>query len=483
MSRDYPLASKAGLSGLVLSTLLAGCSVGPKYKAPTPALTPFHNSFDASAAANASPPPLDRWWTGFNDPMLETVVQRALNNNLDLAAALARVDQARAAAAGAGARLLPTADFGATATAERQSRAGNLGTIAGGFPTFRRDIHEYALGPAASWEIDLAGGLRHGGAAARDELQAAQAIQAGTRVTVAADAADAYLQIRGYQTRLAVAKNQIATDEHLVQLVRNRYDAGAASKREIAQAEAVLEQARGIVPVLRLSLEKQLNRLDVLMGAQPGTYARELEAASEVPSIPAIPGDQQPMDVLRRRPDIIAAERRLAASNERIGAAISDYYPKISLSGALGVDSLNSGHLFSSSAFQAVGVGGLRWRLLDFGKINAEVAQARGANAEALAVYRQAVLRAAEDVEDSFSLLSQTEAYRSELQAQVQALVQARDLSEQAYRAGSITLTDVLDADRQLLAAQDELDASKADSARAAVVVFRALGGGWDAPH
>jgi NodT family efflux transporter outer membrane factor (OMF) lipoprotein len=483
MSRDNPLASKAGLSGLVLSILLGGCSVGPKYKAPTPALTPFHNSVDASAAANASPTPLDRWWTGFNDPMLETVVQRALNNNLDLAAALARVDQARAAAAGAGARLLPTADFGATATAERQSRAGNLGTIAGGFPTFRRDIHEYALGPAASWEIDLAGGLRHGGAAARDELQAAQAIQAGTRVTVAADAADAYLLIRGYQTRLAVAKNQIATDEHLVQLVRNRYDAGAASKREIAQAEAVLEQARGIVPVLRLSLEKQLNRLDVLMGAQPGTYARELEAASEVPSIPAIPGDQQPMDVLRRRPDIIAAERRLAASNERIGAAISDYYPKISLSGALGVDSLNSGHLFSSSAFQAVGVGALRWRLLDFGKIDAEVAQARGANAEALAVYRQAVLRAAEDVENSFSLLSQTEGYQLELQAQVQALVQARDLSEQAYRAGSITLTDVLDADRQLLAAQDELDASKADSARAAVVVFRALGGGWDAPQ
>jgi outer membrane protein TolC len=189
------------------------------------------------------------------------------------------------------------------------------------------------------------------------------------------------------------------------------------------------------------------------------------------------------MDVLRRRPDIIAAERRLAASNERIGAAISDYYPKISLSGALGVDSLNSGHLFSSSAFQAVGVGALRWRLLDFGKIDAEVAQARGANAEALAVYRQAVLRAAEDVENSFSLLSQTEAYQSELQAQVQELVQARDLSEQAYRAGSITLTDVLDADRQLLAAQDELDASKADAARAAVVVFRALGGGWDAPH
>lgn len=483
MSRDYPPVSKIGASGLALGLLLGGCSVGPKYKPPMPALVPFHNGIDGSAVRDASPPPLDRWWTGFNDPILVTVVQRTLDNNLDLAAALARVNQARAAAAGAGAQLLPTADFGATATAQRQSLEGNLGTIAGGFPTFRRNIHEYALGPAASWEIDLAGGLRHGAAAARDEFQAAEALQAGTRVTVAADAADTYLQIRGYQARLVVAKNQIATDEHLVQLVRNRYDAGAASKREIAQAEAVLQQARGIVPLLRLGLEKQLNRLDVLMGAQPGTYAHELEAASEVPSIPAIPGDQQPIEVLRRRPDIIAAERRLAASNERIGAAISDYYPKISLSGALGVDSLNSGHLFTSPAFQAVGVGALRWRLFDFGKIDAEVAQARGANAEALAVYRQAVLRAAEDVENSLSLLGQTEAYQSELQAQVQALVKARDLSEEAYRAGSITLTDVLDADRQLLAAQDELDASKADAARAAVVVFRAFGGGWEAPR
>jgi NodT family efflux transporter outer membrane factor (OMF) lipoprotein len=483
LSRDYPPVSKVVLSGLALCLLLDGCSVGPRYKAPAPALVPFHNSIEVSTAKGAVPLALDHWWTGFNDPMLVTVVQRALNDNLDLAAAFARVNQARAVAVGAGAQLLPTADFGASATAQRQSLEGNLGTIAGGFPTFRHDIHEYALGPAASWEIDLAGGLRHGAAAARDELQAAQAAQAGTRVTVAADAADAYLQIRGYQTRLVVAKNQIATDEHLVQLVRNRYDAGAASKREIAQAEALLAQARGIVPLLQLALEKQLNRLDVLMGAQPGTYAHELETVSEVPPIPAIPGDQQPIDVLRRRPDIIAAERRLAASNERIGLAISDYYPKISLSGALGVDSLNSGHLFTAPAFQAVGVGALRWRLFDFGKINAEVAQARGVYAEALAVYRQAALRAAEDVENAFSLLSRTEAYQSELRAQVEALVKARDLSEQAYRAGSITLTDVLDADRQLLAAQDELDASKADAARAAVVVFRALGGGWDAPR
>jgi outer membrane protein TolC len=184
--------------------------------------------------------------------------------------------------------------------------------------------------------------------------------------------------------------------------------------------------------------------------------------------------------MLRRRPDIIAAERRLAASNERIGAAISDYYPKISLSGALGFDSLSAGHLFTSGAFQPIGGGALRWRLFDFGKVAAEVAEARGADAEALAVYRDTVLRAAEDIENALSGLAQTENDVIELHDEVQSLVKARDLAEQAYRAGSITLTDVLDANRQLLIAQDELDANRADAGRAAVGVFRALGGGWE---
>jgi NodT family efflux transporter outer membrane factor (OMF) lipoprotein len=472
--------SKTTITSLVVSMTLAACAVGPNYTPPRSELVPFHNLADFSGAKSPSTTPLDRWWLGFNDPVLVTLVQRALEQNLDLAAALARVRQARAVARGAGAQLLPTADFLASATYEHQSLRGLLGTIAGGLPTFVRNPQEYLVGPAASWEIDLFGGLRRAAAASRDEEQAAEADQAGTRVTVVADTADAYLQIRGYQARLVVAENQISTDEHLVQLVRDRYQAGAATVREIAQAEALLKQARTTVPPLRLALEQQLNRLDVLMGVQPGTYAHELATVCEIPSIPAIPGDQQPTDMLRRRPDIIAAERRLAASNERIGAAISDYYPKISLSGALGFDSLNAAYLFTAGAFQPIGGGALRWRIFDFGKVNAEVAQARGADAEALAVYRNTVLRAAEDVENALSGLAQTEADVIELQDEAQSLLKARDLAEQAYRAGSITLTDVLDANRQLLVAQDELDANRADAARAAVGVFRALGGGWE---
>jgi NodT family efflux transporter outer membrane factor (OMF) lipoprotein len=481
MSRTYSLASQVGLGALLLSLLLEGCAVGPRYKAPTPALAPFHNQTSTSKDNSAIAPPLDHWWTGFNDPMLVTVVQRALNQNLDLAAALARVNQARAAAVGAGAKLYPTSELDASVTATHQSLEGDLGSIAGGFPSFRRDIHEYTIGPAASWELDVAGGLRHNATALRDEVEAAQAERTGTRVMIAADAADAYLQVRGDQARLAIAKSQIATDEHLLQLVENRVAAGAATKREVAQAEALLQQARSTIPLLRLSLEKRLNRLDVLMGAQPGTYAHDLDTLAAIPPIPAI-GNQKPTDVLRRRPDIIAAERRLAASNERIGVAIAEYYPKISLSGVLGFDSLNSGDLFTASGFQSAAMAGLRWRLFDFGRVNAEVKQARGANAEALMAYRQAVLRAAEDVEDALSALAETQSDVVELRAEVQSLTKARDLSEEAYRAGSITLTDVLDADRQLLAAQDELDSNRADAARAAVGVFRAFGGGWEAP-
>jgi NodT family efflux transporter outer membrane factor (OMF) lipoprotein len=415
---------------------------------------------------------------GFNDSMLADVVQRALRQNLDLAASIARVREARAAAAGAGAALWPTADLDASASYERQSLRSPVGEVASTAPGYSRSIRDYNVGPAASWELDLFGGLRRTAAAARAEAEAAEADQLGTRIIVAADAADAYLQIRGYQARLAVAQQQISDDEHLLILVRNRHDAGGATGREVAQADALLKQAKASVPPLSIGLEQQLNRLDVLMGVQPGTYAQELSIVREIPAVPAVPADSEPTEMLRRRPDIIAAERRLAASNEQIGAALSDYYPKFSLSGALGFESTGK-PLFSSQTFQPVGGGALRWRLFDFGKVDAEVRQAKGSNAEALARYRQSVLEAAEDVEDSVTVLVQTQLRVNEVQDQVDALVKSRDLSEQAYKAGSIALTDVLDADTQLLTARDEFDFNRANAARAAVGVYRALGGGW----
>ncbi len=464
---------------LVLAFGLAGCEVGPNYQPPQATLAPFHNAAAVDARTAMAPDRLDAWWGGFQDPALTRIVQRALDQNLDLAAAMARVQQARASAQAAGAALLPTIDLDGQATAQHQSTVGPLGSVASTLPGYNRDQRIYDVGAAASWEIDLFGGLRRGAEAARAEAQAAEAERAGTRITVAADAADAYFQVRGQQARLAVARQPIAVDTHLLTLVRLRQKNGVGNDREVAQADALLQQAQASVPPLQVTLEAQLNRLDVLMGAQPGTYARELATPEAIPAIPRIPDADTPLDVLRRRPDVIAAERRLASSNAQIGAAISDYYPKISLAGALGFDSMSLNHLLTANAFEPAATGALRWRLFDFGKVDAEVAQARGANAEALAQYRQSVLHAAEDVEDAFMTLTQTETRSQQVQGEITSLARARDLSQQSYAAGAIPLTDVLDADRQLLAAQDDLALNQADAARAAVRSFRALGGGW----
>jgi outer membrane protein TolC len=240
-----------------------------------------------------------------------------------------------------------------------------------------------------------------------------------------------------------------------------------------------MSQARASLQPLRIDLEAQLNRLDVLLGVQPGTWAVELQTPRDIPSVPSLSASDEPLQVLRRRPDVIAAERRLAASNARIGQALADYYPKISLAGLLGYESTSPSNLFKAATFQPQGIADLRWRVFDFGKVSAEVAQAKGANAEAIARYKQAVLRAAEDVENAFTSLVQLEAHNRELLTEVAALTRARDASQEAYQGGVSALTDVLDADRQLLTAQDELAQTRADAARAAVGAFRALGGGW----
>jgi outer membrane protein TolC len=219
------------------------------------------------------------------------------------------------------------------------------------------------------------------------------------------------------------------------------------------------------------------------MGAQPGTYAAELALPGGKPmpnpSVPAISVAQGPADLLRRRPDVLAAERRLASSSARIGAATAEYYPKVSISALLGFESLSAGKLFTASAFQPAAVAGLRWRLFDFGRVDAEVAQAKGGNAEALARYRQSMLRATEDVENAVVTLTQLEAQSQDLDTEVSARERARDASEDAYKGGAVSLYEVLDEDRLLLAARDQQARVVADNARAAVATFRALGGGW----
>jgi outer membrane protein TolC len=235
------------------------------------------------------------------------------------------------------------------------------------------------------------------------------------------------------------------------------------------------------VPVLQAGLDAAMNALDVMLGTPPGTHRAELASASAIPRAPQLTATGSPADLLRRRPDLIAAERRLVAANARIGMAISEYYPKFSLSALLGSATTQSGNLFGSGAAQSAGVLGLRWRLFDFGRINAQIDQAKGQEAEVIAAYRQSVLRASEDVENAFSALVNREAQATTLAAGETSLTGARQSSFIAYQSGAASLIEVLNADEALLRASDARAQAQTESARAAIAAFRALGGGWQA--
>jgi NodT family efflux transporter outer membrane factor (OMF) lipoprotein len=346
-------------------------------------------------------------------------------------------------------------------------------------PRLRPHGASYAVGTAASWELDLFGGLRRGREAARADLGAAQAEAAGARVAVIAEVADAYLQVRLLQRRIAVLRQQVNNAERLDRLVDLRFAAGIVARQETDRTDAQAQQFRAALPLLDTLLLIQMNRLDVLMGAAPGTHRAELERPGAIPAAPGIATAQGPVELLRRRPDILAAERRLAAANARIGEAIAEYYPKVSLGGLLGLDALGAGRLLSGDAAVASGVLGLRWRLFDFGRIEAAVAAARGAEREALVAYRHSVLRALEDVENGLSALVRREAQARALVEAEASLSRARASVGTGYAAGVTSLVEVLDVERQLLATQDEVAQAQGEASRAAVATFRALGGGW----
>lgn len=459
----------------IASAVLTACAIGPDYKRPEIPLTPTY----AGGGALAGDATHKAWWEAFNDSLLNQAIERALAQNLDLTQVQARVEQARAIARRAGANLMPAIDSNASAERVHASLESPLGGIAHAIGA-ARDYNDYSVGVQASWEIDVFGGLRRSREAAQAEAQSAETSAEAMRLSIAAEVADAYIALRGLQARLAVAEVQEQTQEKLLELVRHRFREGVSSNRELQRAIGALEGVRASVPPLRALIDGQLNRLDVLMGAQAGTHRAEFLASSAVPRAAAPSGSMTPGDLMRRRPDVVAAEYRLIAANARIGAALSEYYPHISIGAMLGFASLGTSTLFTQEAKQALGMAGLRWRLFDFGRIDAEVAAARGREAEALAAYRSAILKATEDVETALSRYTQSGIETKLLERQLVALRAAREQTWLAYQNGVVGLIDVLDADRELLAASDKLATAQSEAARASIAAFRALGGGWN---
>ena len=466
---------------LVVSTcLVAGCAVGPDYQqADAPLADRYLGQAAVEQRPDAKPANFALWWEGFGDPLLSSLVAKALEQNLDMAQAQARVSQARAGLGAANAALLPSGSINGQAARAYQSVETPLGQVLDSTPGYDRYGNSYEANLEASWELDVFGGLRRGREAAVAEYQASEAGVVATRLAIAAQTADVYTAIRGLQARLEIAERQVKTQEDLLEKVRLLHSRGLAAEFQMHQTEGELSQVRASVPVLQAGLDAAMNALDVVLGTPPGTHRNELSAASAIPRAPQISETGSPADLLRRRPDLIAAERQLKAANARIGVAISEYYPKFSLGALIGSATTSGGNLFSSGASQSAGVLGLRWRLFDFGRINAQIDQAKGQEAEVLASYRLSVLRATEDVENAFSALVNREAQASTLMEGETSLTRARQSSFIAYQNGTASLIDVLNADETLLQASDARAQAQTESARAAIAAFRALGGGW----
>lgn len=471
---------------LLLSvSALTGCAVGPTYQPPEVALTA---TFVGQEGVDQRPvrhqADLEVWWAGFDDALLTRIVSLALDQNLDIAQASARVAQSRASLRYAEAALLPAGNVSVNAARAYQSVETPLGQVLDATPGFDRSGSAYEANLGASWEIDVFGGLRQGREAARAAYEASEAGVVATRLAVAAHTADVYVTIRGLQARLAIAGQQVATRRRLLDLVTLQYEKGVAAELQMHQAEGSLTQAEAQLPVLEAGLDSAMNALDVLLGVQPGSFRTALAPLAPVPVAPGLADTGTPAELIRRRPDLIVAERRLAATHARTGVALSEYYPKVSLAALLGsATAIASGNLFSAAASQAQGVLGLRWRLFDFGRVDAQIAAARGAEAEALAAWRLAVLRATEEVENAFSALINREAQVGILARGEASLARARENALAAYQGGVVSLIEVLDADSNLLEVRDAKAQAQTEAARAAIASFRALGGGWDARH
>lgn len=478
------MPAKRPLVLLITTSLLTGCAVGPDYAQPDMPMPERYLGATAVEQRHASTSAdLATWWTGFGDPQLSRYVMLALAQNLDLAQASARVVQARAGLGAAHAALLPAGNVSGQAARAYQSVETPVGQVLNSTPGFDRYGNTYEAGLAASWELDLFGGLRRGQQAALAEYQASAAGATATRLAVAAQTADIYISIRGLQTRLDIARSQVQKQQALLATIQLLYGKGLAAELQVDQAEGALAQIQAAVPVLETGLDAAMNALDVMLGSSPGTHRAELADVGSIPAAPRLAATGSPGELLRRRPDLIVAERRLAASNAHIGVALAEYYPKLTLSGLIGsATAVSAGNLFSGGASQAAGVLGLRWRLFDFARINAQIDQARGQEAERLAAYRLAVLRATEDVENAFSTLVKREEQAAVLARGVDSLGRARSASFAAYQKGVVSLIEVLQADENLLRASDAQAQAQTESALATVAAFKALGGGWQ-PH
>jgi NodT family efflux transporter outer membrane factor (OMF) lipoprotein len=465
---------------VLASGSMVGCLVGPNYQAPV-ASPPQHWSEPLSGGETERAAALASWWRSFNDPELDSLVERALASNLDLRAAEARVRQARAARGLADAQRWPEANLSGSAARARES--ANQPLIGSALPPGTPlTSNVYQGGFDAAWELDLFGGVRRGAEAADADLAAAGFSRADAQVTLVAEVARNYTLARSFQQRLAIARQNLTAQRDIVTLARNRQRQGLTSDLEPEQAATVLSQTEAQVPALETGLQQAIHHLGVLLGQHPGALLAELQAQAPIPAAPPEVPAGLPSDLLRRRPDIRMAERQLAAATARIGLAAADLYPKFSLTGSYGYLSTESGNLVSSGS-SAWSVGpAFQWHLFDAGRVRANIRIQDARQEQALAGYEKAVLAGFEDVENALVAYAKEQARNVPLRSAVASSRNALAISRDQYGNGLTSFLNVLDAERSLYQAQDTLVQSDQAMAQDLIALFKALGGGWEAP-
>lgn len=456
-----------------LGIMLGGCAVGPNYHPPKTALPANWTEAGPGGTTNREAD-LARWWKTLGDPQLDSLIERAVKSNRDLMAAEARVRAARALRGTVISDLFPTIGAGASYTTARRS-ANALS-----FPVRLLDTDTYQAGFDATWEIDVFGGKRRALQAANADLQAVEEDRRDVLVSLLAEVARNYLELRGTQRRLVIAQENLQAQQEVLEITRMRLEKGLASELEVAQAQAVLAATKSQVPSLETALKQSSHRLCVLLGQPPGTLASELADGAPIPPPPPEVPAGLPSDLLRRRPDVRRSERQLAAATARIGVATAELFPKFILTGAAGYQSLEAGNLISpQSKFWSAGPS-LRWRLLEYPRLKSLVRAQTAQQEQVLAQFDQTVLISLEDVENALVAYGKEKERYQSLNEAVDASRRSLELANQLYTAGLGEFLNVLVAERALYQAEDALVESQRTVTENVVALYKALGGGWE---
>jgi outer membrane protein, multidrug efflux system len=462
---------------LALLLGLAGCAVGPNYQAPAVALDA---AFLNANPANAQAPGADiaTFWRGFGDPLLSQLVDRALAANGDVRIAAARLREARANLQGANAELLP--EIGVAADAGRSLTPEFL---LPGASRSQRTGSAFDAGFTANWELDLFGRNRRASESAAAQVDASAAGVHAAQTAVAAEVARNYLELRGLQQRLEVAKESLVNQRDTLRLTTVRLDAGRGTRLDVVRSQSLFDSTEATLPVLQAAVDRAAYRLATLTAQPPRVVATQLAAAQLLPVLPVTDLSALPIgtpeQLLRRRPDLVAAERQLAAATANIGVATADLFPRISLSGLIGFASNRLTDLGGRDSQQYSLGAGLTWPLLDFGRVRSRIAASEARAQQSLASYEQTVAIALEETEGALTQFTRNAQQAERLASAARNAEEATRLSRLRFNAGAVDLLVVLDAQRQSLAARDALVQAQVGQATALVGIYRAIGGGW----